>query len=83
MAVDQLSKGCDDGTLLGKSSSDKLGFYGLTTPIVRPTASAAVATTVATSTSPWGFSGSTQANAIVTLVNDLRTDLAALGLLGT
>lgn len=48
MAVEYLDKGNDDGTVLGKSASSKLGFYGLTTPIVQPkltltaTASAAV-----------------------------------------
>ncbi len=88
MATEQLTRGNDDGTLFGSSSTDKIGFYGLTTPINRPQiAQAAVATTVATSTfgtdTTWGYAGSTQANAIVTLVNELRADLVALGLVGT
>jgi hypothetical protein len=37
MAVEYLDKGNDDGTVLGQSASSKLGFYGLTTPIVQPT----------------------------------------------
>ena len=37
MAVEYLDKGNDDGTVLGQSASSKLGFYGLATPIVRPT----------------------------------------------
>ena len=37
MAIHHLSDLNPDGTLMGQSSSDKLGFYGLTTPIVRPT----------------------------------------------
>lgn len=36
MAVKQLSDGGPDGTRLGQSSTDKIGFYGLTTPIARP-----------------------------------------------
>lgn len=42
---------------------------------------AAVATTAAASSSPWGFSTSTQANAIVTLVNEIRTSLIAAGVM--
>jgi hypothetical protein len=36
MAVEYLGSGNDDGVLLGRSSTDKIGFYGLATPIVRP-----------------------------------------------
>jgi hypothetical protein len=72
----------DAGYVVGQSATaDKIGFYGAT-PIVQPTsaAQAAVVTTAATSTTPFGFSEA-QANAIVTLVNRLRTDLISLGLI--
>lgn len=36
MAVKQLSDGGPDGTRFGQSATDKIGFYGLTTPIVQP-----------------------------------------------
>jgi hypothetical protein len=41
MAVNQLSDGRSDGLVIGRSAiadgtGDKLGFYGLTTPIVQP-----------------------------------------------
>jgi hypothetical protein len=36
MASTQLSDGNPEGTVLGQSSSDKLGFFGLATPIVQP-----------------------------------------------
>jgi hypothetical protein len=36
MAVEHLSKGNDDGTILGQSATDKVGFYGLATAIVQP-----------------------------------------------
>jgi hypothetical protein len=49
-------------------------------------ANAAVDTTVAVSTSTtvtgWGYSTSTQANAIVSMVNEMRALLVALGLAG-
>lgn len=45
MAIRQLSNGGPDGTLLGQSTSDKIGFYGLTTPIVQPTITLGAGTT--------------------------------------
>lgn len=48
MSIKQLSDGGPDGTLLGQSSTDKIGFYGLATPIVRP---AAITSATATATS--------------------------------
>lgn len=45
MAVEQLSKGNDDGTNMGQSASDKIGFYGLTTPIVKATVTLGAGTT--------------------------------------
>lgn len=35
MAVKQLSDGNPDGTCIGQSSTDKVGFYGKT-PVARP-----------------------------------------------
>ncbi len=49
MAVEYLGSGNDDGVNFGRSSTDKIGFYGLTTPIVQP-AMTAVATATATTT---------------------------------
>ena len=46
MPARQLSDGNDDGTLLGQSSTDKIGFYGAST-VVRP-ATIADATDAAT-----------------------------------
>lgn len=47
MAVRQLSDGRSDGVNMGRSITDKIGFFGLTTPIVQPSISA-VGTTTAT-----------------------------------
>lgn len=49
MAVRQLSDARGDGINLGQSTTDKIGFYGLTTPIVQP-AITAVGTATATTT---------------------------------
>jgi len=80
--MSQVPNNQGDGTQVGASALDLVGFYGAT-PVVQPTSAneAAVTTTAATTTSPWGFSTSTQANAIVTLVNQLRADLVSLGLI--
>ena len=71
-----------DGYLIGQSATDKVGFYGQT-PVVQPAASsqAAVATTGSTNTSPYGYTTSAQADAIVTLVNEIRAVLVAAGLM--
>jgi len=42
---------------------------------------AALGTTAATTATPWGFATSTQADAITTLVNQLRSDLVTAGLI--
>jgi hypothetical protein len=44
-------------------------------------AAASVVTTAATQTTPWGFATQAQADGIVTLVNNLRAEIRALGLL--
>jgi hypothetical protein len=81
MAVKQLSDGGSDGVKLGQSATDLVGVYGVT-PIVQRSgaAQAAVITTAATSTTPFGYSEA-QANAIVTLVNELRASLVAVGII--
>lgn len=82
MAVEHLSKGNDDGTTLGQATTDKISFYGVT-PIAQRAgaAQAAVGTTAATTSTPWGYGSSTQADAIVSLVNELRAAAVALGLI--
>jgi hypothetical protein len=76
-----LAFGTTTGTKLGTATTQKLAFYN-STPIAQRSgaAQAAVATTGATNTTPYGFTTSAQADAIVTLVNELRAALVALGL---
>lgn len=79
--VTQLHDGNPDGVNFGSASTDKLGFYGLTTPVVRRTKATAVTTTSATSTTnAYGYTTAAQADAIVTAVNAIITNLTDLGL---
>lgn len=79
-APDYVGKNAPDGTILGQSSSDKVSFYGATPMAQRAnSAQALIATTAATSTSPYGFT-STQANALIAGFNEISTLLTSLGL---
>lgn len=73
------------GTItIGANATNLVGFFG-TPATVQPTnaseAAAAATGAVSISGTQWGFSTSTQANAIVTLVNQLRADLVGLGVI--
>jgi hypothetical protein len=67
MAVEVLGNGNDDGTNFGRST-DKIGFYGLTTPIVKPTITFAAT------------SGTTVAASVAADLDAAMTGLQALGL---
>lgn len=79
MSVKHLSDGRSDGTTLGQDDTDKISFHGVT-PVARQTVGAAVATTAATSSTPFGYSQA-QANAIVERLNEIRAALVTAGLL--
>lgn len=82
MAADQLSKKNPDGTTLGQSSTDKLGFYGLATAIVQPSVTGIGTTTISqvATSGKWAFASSTAAVAFVNRVKSIQDKLAALGL---
>ena len=67
-------------TLIASASA---AFFSVTAAIAQPSgaAQAAVATTAATTGAATYGLTSAQANAVVTLVNKIRTDLVALGLI--
>jgi hypothetical protein len=73
--------GTTTGVKVGTAITQKLGFYNAT-PIVQPAgaAQAAVVTTGATDSTPFGYTEA-QANAIVALVNEMRSTLVNLGLM--
>jgi len=68
-----------EGTVLGQSASDKIGFYGLTTAIVQPSGAIAVTTTEAAITQ-FGFASAQAAN-LVSAVNFLTSAMSNLGLI--
>lgn len=74
MSVNNLSQGNDDGTVFGLSSTDKIGFYGLATPIVQRSGAAQATSLVGTASST-ALDTATKA-ALLEVMNTL----AALGL---
>lgn len=71
MALKELSDGGPDGTRLGQSSTDKIGFFGLATPVVKATCTLSAALTAGTTT---------PAN-IAAAVDELHAALSAYGLI--
>lgn len=74
------------GAQMGQSATEKISFYGAT-PVVQASTVASVTTATLTTvttdaatstTNAWGYSTSTQADAIVTLVNALATRAGVL-----
>ena len=81
MAVDYITKGCDDGSGIGQSATEKIGFYGATPIVQRSGAAQGTFTTTMTQSTGWGFLSSTAADAAVALVLEMRAALVALGLI--
>ena len=70
MAVEYLGTGNDDGVVLGRSSTDKIGFFGLATPIARPSVT-------------WPNTGTATTTLNETKCNRLMAALVALNLIVT
>lgn len=81
MSKTYLGDGSDDGTVLGRSATDKIAFYNVT-PVVQPTVTTAPAATAATNSTPYGYSQA-QADAIVTWIRAVDEKLKALGLIAS
>lgn len=80
MAVGEyLGNGNPDGTSLGSSTSELVSVYGVT-PVDQASAITAPLSTATISTAPWGFSGSTQPEALVTAVRSIITALKDFGI---
>lgn len=74
VAVKQLSDGNSQGTVLGQSATDLIGFYGAT-PIARTSAvgaSSAISTGTFSSTGAFGFGDATTASTIAQAVIALK-----------
>jgi hypothetical protein len=63
MTIRHLSDKNPDGALLGQSTTDKIGFYGLTTPIVQPSV------TYPTATATTGTNEAALVSIVTALVN--------------
>jgi hypothetical protein len=70
MAAKVVNNGASEGTNFGSAITDKIGFYGLATPIVQPSSTNQSAITAGGTTT-----------ACNTLVIELRSALVALGLI--
>ena len=76
-----IALGTTTGSKIGTATAQKLAFHNATPVIQRAgAAQAAVDATGATDSSPFGYSEA-QANAIVTLVNELRAALVEKGII--
>lgn len=70
------------GTKVGTGTTQKLAFHNSTPVVQRSGASqAAVATTAATNIAPYGYTTAAQADAIITLLNEIRATLVEKGLM--
>jgi len=85
MGVDYIGTNKPDGMSLGLSTTEKISFYGVTPIVQRSGASqAAVSTTASVNTTDGavaGYATTTQANALVTLTNEIRAALVAVGII--
>lgn len=82
MAVEYVDKNNDDGTNFGHSGG-KIGFLGLTTPIVQQTLTSTATTASATlcyNGVNYGFASQNQADHVITLLNQIQAVLIAFGL---
>lgn len=76
------SVGTTTGTKIGTSTAQKLGFWNVT-PVVQPASAnqVAVATTSSTNVAPYGFTTASQADSIITLLNEIRSALVSVGII--
>lgn len=75
-----IGDGRPDGTIVSRTATELLGFFGAT-PVDQPANVAAVATTaVSTAAGTYGFTTAAQGNAVISTLNQILTDLQELGL---
>jgi len=78
MALKQLSDGGPDGTTIGQGATDKVAFFGQT-PNIQPSGAGQAdiisTASVSVSSTQWGYTTSTQATGIVTLLRAIRAAL--------
>lgn len=80
MAIQYLNDGRPDGCYVGQDSSDKVGFFG-TTPADQPASANEAAVTGTVTTTATTATLAADVTSIITLLNQIRTDLVELGLI--
>ena len=82
-AVTATTLSASGNVTLGDATTDTIGMYGVTPVAQRATAAShtVIATTVTVSTTSaiWGFSTSTQGNALIAAVAEIQATLLAMG----
>ena len=81
-SYEQVTYNSPDGAIIGKSSTEKIGFYG-TTPVVQASYSALLGTVTfsAAYTGMWAFSSSTVATSVCTKIDAILTALQNIGIM--
>ncbi len=78
--TDYLGSNSPDGTVMGLSSTEKIGFYGATT-VVQPSSASQAAVTTSVTTTATTTALATDVAALIVLANQLRAELVELGLI--
>lgn len=82
MSEKQLSDGGPDGTVLGQSASDLVGFYG-ETPVAQRTGAGMTSLTVTyTASNAFGFTTSAEMERVLTTLEEIQATLTGMGLHG-
>lgn len=71
-AVKQLSDGNSQGTVFGQTTVDKIGFYGLTVPLVKGTLAASSVINTAASSAGFGFVDAATASSVAHAIQFLK-----------
>ena len=82
MAARQISNGSADGTSIGQSASDLVGFHGAS-PVAQGAYVASISTSWITTSLGFGFVTSDNASAALTLINAMRTILVNKGFMAS
>jgi hypothetical protein len=78
--VEQVTYNSPDGATMGRVSTEKISFYGVT-PIVRSTISSEISTTAFISTAGiYGFASSTEALQVTRAISTIAARLIEIGL---
>lgn len=82
MAVEYIGRGGPDGTCLGSSSTELIGFYG-TAPTAQLSVTGIGTTTISqvATSGKWAFASSTAAIAFVARVRSIQDKLDTLGII--